>query len=158
MRGLLRSATWALLVLGTASPAAAIDRHDQVAFSPVKRGAQTIGFDVSLTLYPETYSRVRISLGRAGKGVRTTTGGTTKRELAAGTKRGYIRLQLADLKRLKKHQSRQVKYRVLYGRKNTLRAGQEVDVVTAWGGNGYWHVFGMTNGPVMSGPTYPLPR
>jgi hypothetical protein len=159
MRSLLRLATCALVVAGTATTALAVARHERVSIKPLKEGRKTVGFKVRLTLYSETYTRVRIGVGSAGK---LPSGATVdKRKLAAGTQRGYIRHRIAEVKGLSASAPKEVEYQVRFDGKNKLKPGQMIDIVTAWNSssNGsYWHVFGMKNGPVQSGTTYKVPR
>lgn len=103
------------------------------------------GFHLKLIVRPETYTRVRIGLGKMSA---AGLPNTDKRALAAGDQPGYLRLMLGEDATLVVQQAKELEFKVAYGDKNDLKAGEEVDVVSAWGGQGYWHVFGMFDGPV----------
>jgi hypothetical protein len=163
MRTLFVSTACALVLAGSSRPAAAIDRHERAKLSPLREKKKTVGVKVKMTLYPEIYGRVRIGIGSAGKLPSPAASYTDKRALAAGVKKGYIRHKVAELKQLALGKPKEVEYEVRFTKANGLRPGQEIDLVTAWiatpsGTSGYWHVFGMKNGPVQSGPTLKIPK
>jgi hypothetical protein len=159
MRSLLRLATCALVVAGTATTALAVARYERVSLRPLTEGGKTVGFKVRMTLYAESYTRVKISVGSAGK--LPSGRNVDKRKLAAGTQRGYVRHTIADLKGLSGPAPKEVEFQVMFNARNKLKPGQTIDIVTAWNkpaNSGYWHVFGMKNGPVQSGTTYKVPK
>jgi len=154
---LVVATAFAAVLVGAAGEAAATDRHERVSITAVKQKGKTVGFKVKLTLRPESYGKVRIGLGANGKLPAKYSG--DKRDLAAGGKKGYIRLKLGELSQLTANQPKEVGYTVTYGKGNTLKPGDLVDVVTAWTrDNSYWHVWGMKNGPVTSGEAHTLPK
>ena len=132
-----------LLVPLSSRLARAVDRHDQIRVKSANVNGRP-GFRLKLAVRPESYTRVRIGLGRMS--AQGLTG--DKRALAAGDQPGYLRLLLGEHSDLVRNQPRELEFTVTYGDKNDLKPGDKVDVVSAWGGNGYWHVYGMFDGPV----------
>jgi hypothetical protein len=160
----------ALLGLAVAPRAAlAIAHHEQVVVQKLRDASnQVIGARVHLVIDPESYNRVRINVGKLTVDPRIKTNNADHRRVAAGVKPGYVRLQLGELQNLKLRGSgpssyrelQEVKFDVLYGRGNDLKAGEKVDIYTTFttslpkdDANSSWHVFGMHDGPVTQGDT-----
>ncbi len=162
--GLLRTlgtaALFVLITLAGAPSAHAVDRHEAVKLTAVKKGKKTVGFKVTMRLRPDIHDTVRIGIGSAGKFASAEINATTKREAASGSY-GYIRAKLGELKGLRQEQAKEVSYTVLYGKGNDLGPGETVDVVTAWKSSRkdrQWHVFGMVDGPMVDGEKFTLPK
>ena len=137
-----------ILVLGlTLLPltAHAIDRHEAIQIKAKQVNGRP-GFRLKLVARPESYTRVRVGLGKMAAPEGSTS--DQKRALAAGDQPGYLRVMLGEDATLVQNTPKELKFELAYGDNNDLKPGDKVDVVTAWGGNGYWHVYGMYDGPV----------
>jgi hypothetical protein len=152
---IVAGALGALVVLGAASSALAVDRHERIQVSSIVHGGRA-GAKIKLTLRPESYDRVRVGLGRMT--APPPTAGVPRdnqlRKMAAGEEPGYLRVRLGEYTGLVRQQPKEIEHVVIYGDGNDLQAGEKVDVVSAFTANGiYWHVFGMHDGPVTKNDT-----
>ena len=164
MRPLALAPLLGFLVVGAPRAAHAIAHHEQVVVQKLRDASnKVVGARVHLVIDPESYSRVRINVGKLTIDPRIRTNHADHRRVAAGVTPGYVRLQLGELQNMKLRGSgpssyremQEVKFDLLYGRGNDLKAGEQVDIYTTFtmslpkdDANSSWHVFGMHDGPV----------
>ena len=137
------------LLAGTAF---AVARHDRphVTVGGTKGKPEWV---FKLKVHPETYTSVRIGLGKmkitAPAG--TDVNDNYKRELGAGKRPGYIRLKLGEKTGLT-NKAYEFTFKVPFN-KGGLKPGDQVDVVSAFFTGSYFHIYGMFDGPVNKGDT-----
>ena len=166
MRTLALVTTFGLLAAVSPRDAAAVAHHEQVVVHKLRDGnKQVVGMRVHMIIDPENYDQVRINIGKLKLHPNDPADAKTKvvdaelRSIAAGLKPGYVRAMLGELKGLKlkagqtnMYELQDVKFDVLYGQGNDLKAGEKVDIYTTFHNDKtnatYWHVFGMHDGPV----------
>lgn len=137
------------LFLAPVGDAEAQARHERVKVTPMKKAGKVIGARIKLTLRPDTYTSgaktVRVGLGTP---VAKPLTGTDFREMAAEKSKGYLvhqwKEEVAPAKPLEKT------YTIEYGKGNTLKGGERLDLVSAWK-TSYWHVWGMSKTPMNRG-------
>jgi len=144
-----------LLLLSSLLPrdAFAVARHDRPRTRPITEGGKPKGVTITLTVHPETYQNVRIGLGRMKASIPagTTDSRSYKRELGSGQRKGYLLARLGEQTGLT-GQRIQLKYQVLYSKRNGLKPGMKVDVISAFFNKPtYFHIYGMFDGPVNTG-------
>lgn len=134
-------------------------RHEDAEFKLWRENGQEVGFILKLTLRPENYKTCQVGLGNCDA-AKAGSNHAEKRRAAWDQDKGYLRWVSPLEKELPTYGAKEVEYKVRYGDGNDLKPGDRVDVIAAYlreppeearKEGSYWHVFGMTHGPVQKG-------
>ena len=148
MRSMVLGLGLALLLV---SPAAhAISRHEiQGKPRAIKNGSgKVVGAEIRILLRSEGLPVVRVGLGRTATSSPLRGDPGQVRALLTSMNPSFVAFQTGEQHGLSATAATEFKLTLHYGKGNDLKAGDEVDVWTAWGnqpGN-YVHYFGVFSG------------
>lgn len=153
MKSILAVSVMTFALLGSSSAQANFSFHERVTINAMKQAGKIIGARVALTLRPNVArdgAKIRIGLGRAG-----TTKLLDFRTAAHDMSKGYLVHQWPE--HTAKGQPEPMTLEITYGRGNSLKGGESVDLVSYWPESR--HVYGMRAGNVSEGnaPIFKLP-
>ena len=143
-----------LALAGAAADAAAESFHERIEAKPINKGGEVVGLRLKLTLRPDgSQGTVQVALGKA-----SNLGPSTYRAAATDPSKGFLQHQFPDMK-VEGKAPKEVTLEVLYKDAPGLTPGQSVDVITAWKGSSYVHVWGMNrSGVTGTSITLPAPK
>jgi len=144
-----RTATAAAIVatflIGLSTDALADSRYERLEVKEIKKGGEVVGARFKMTLRPERgHDKVLIGLGP-----NTLTSGdlgsnSDSRTKARDKSAGYLLHQWDEIK-VESGKPQEVTLEVLYKDVPSLKPGADVEIISAWHGQGasYWHVWGL---------------